>query len=260
MHPILVQVGSIVIPTWHALFCVAALVAYALLQHLVRTRAPDMNPQSITSAYIAAYCGAYLGARLFAILVEEAPLAGFQDLFHRLTHLGAMTFYGGAIGAILIGGLTALRVGLSFPRLLDLGIVCGFVAVAIGRVGCFLNGDDYGIPVTPAFWSVTFPNDPDQVARVPVQLLESASAALLALVLFQILGKKRAGTVGALGIVGYATIRFGLEFLRGDPRGPSIAGLSPAQVVSLCVIVTTSLLAASTLGSRRCCHPTTSQT
>jgi len=48
--------------------------------------------------------------------------------------------------------------------------------------------------------------------------------------------KKAGGCAGAY-LAGYAMLRFAVEFLRGDERGGFLSGMSPAQWISLAVIL-----------------------
>lgn len=107
----------------------------------------------------------------------------------------------------------------------------------IGRIGCFLVGDDYGTPsVLP--WAVPFPDGlpPTTVPVHPTQLYEAIGLGLLGWVLTQ---WRRRGVSDAtvLGryLVTAGVLRFGIEFLRVNER--VAFGLSVAHLVSLAVIV-----------------------
>ena len=248
MYPILISWGPLVLPSWHTLYAVGALAAYWLLQRGARLHASQLDRTDLARLYVVCYVCGYFGARLLSIVVEQPEVQGLWATLVALVHFGPMTFYGGAIGCFL-GGLTYVRLRrLPLPTVLDLAIPAGLLALAIGRIGCFLNGDDYGkaAPLGPdghaPWWAVTLPNLQDHIARWPVQLLEAGSVALLVLVLWRGFVRLRVafrpGVVGFLGIVGYANLRFLLEFLRDDFRG-SIAGtwLSTSQFISILVLV-----------------------
>ena len=77
------------------------------------------------------------------------------------------------------------------------------------------------------------------VVLVPVQLVEGAACAVLALVCLVTLGSGApAGTSLAFSLVGYAMVRFVMERLRGDTR-PRVAGLSEAQWTAVAVTLGT---------------------
>jgi phosphatidylglycerol---prolipoprotein diacylglyceryl transferase len=74
---------------------------------------------------------------------------------------------------------------------------------------------------------------PHSLAVHPVQLYESTLALGLCLALHFWFEKRRwPGEVVCLAVLGYATIRFGTEFLRAD-NVPSYLGLTLSQVISL---------------------------
>jgi phosphatidylglycerol:prolipoprotein diacylglycerol transferase len=122
---------------------------------------------------------------------------------------------------------------------------------AIGRLGCFLNGDDYGT-VSRVPWAVVYPSGTeahaDHVARGwispgatwslpvhPVQLY----AALLGLCLFIWLANwrpMRAGSRFCAFVISYGVARFIMEWVRGDFRAV-LGPLSLPQVFSLIFIL-----------------------
>ena len=247
MLPILIDWGWVVIPAWHFFYAVGALAAYVVLVWLGRRYEPAIPESKLARLYIACYLAGYAGARWLSILIEEPEVRGFGPTVSAMLRFGPMTFYGGAIGAFLAGFAYCRKRGLSLSSIIDLGIPAGLLALSLGRVGCFLNGDDYGLPLvlrpgeTAPWWAVTFPNLNDGLARYPVQLWESASALIVFVVLVTMFKQLRAafrpGIVGFLGIVLYANIRFGLEFFRGDLRGFVLGDwLSTSQFISVIVL------------------------
>ncbi len=247
MYPILFSWGPVVLPAWHTMYVVGAITAFMILLLLARRHHQDIPERALSRLFIVCYIAGYFGARLLSILVEEPETRGVTATLASLFQFGGMTFYGGAI-ASFVGGMVYWRLAkLRLADLIDLGLPAGLAALSLGRIGCFLNGDDYGLPVPlgkgqlPPFWAVTFPNLKDGVARYPVQLYESLSVAVLVVLLIAFYPRLRAafrpGAVGFFGIVIYANLRFGLEFLRGDFRGSVLVDwLSTSQFLSICVL------------------------
>jgi phosphatidylglycerol:prolipoprotein diacylglycerol transferase len=237
MHPILFQWGSFVVPSWHAFFVLAALMGWWTLGLWGKLAWPEGQARSLDSLFLIAYIAGYTGARGLSILLEGESLSGFFEL-------GSMTLYGGILLAALAAILYAQRKKLSIIRLADLTLPSLLLGIAIGRVGCFLNGDDYGRPLPNQlqipFWAVKFPNLNDELYRYPVQLVETAVCLTIAGYGWskRTLLKRRPGEIGTIGIVGYAITRFILEFYRGDDRGQILTDfLSPAQIISILVIL-----------------------
>lgn len=237
MHPILFQWGSFVVPSWHAFFVLAALMGWWTLGLWGKLAWPEGQARSLDSLFLIAYVAGYTGARGLSILLEGESLSGFFEL-------GSMTLYGGILLAALAAILYAHWKKLSIIRLADLTLPSLMLGIAIGRIGCFLNGDDYGLPLPNQsqipFWAVKFPNLNDELYRYPVQLMEAAVCLTIAGYAWskRTLLKRRPGEIGTIGIVGYAITRFILEFYRGDDRGQIFTDyLSPAQIISILVIL-----------------------
>jgi phosphatidylglycerol:prolipoprotein diacylglycerol transferase len=179
------------------------------------------------------------------MIVRALPeyAAAPSQLFSRSVLTSAGDFYGGFIGALLAAGIFFRRhPQLPFWRAADL---CGpaiALGQAIGRIGCFMAGDDYGRP-THLPWGVAF-TDPD-AARIggaplgvplhPVQLYESAVCLVLFVLLVRLTRRKRFdGEVILAYTLAYAIARFVIEYLRGDAdRGFVFGGLlSTSQFIA----------------------------
>ncbi|TMB16366.1 MAG: hypothetical protein E6J59_19200 [Deltaproteobacteria bacterium] len=149
-----------------------------------------------------------------AAAVAAASLVGGHALF-------ALVHGGGAGGLASTGGIAA---GLGAAvvvawvtdrpagELLDAIVPAGLLALAIGRVGCFLAGCCHGRPTTLP-WGVVFPGL-GPPARHPLQLYSAVGDLLLCLLL-----PRRARVPGAVarrGCIGFGCLRAALETLR-DP-------------------------------------------
>lgn len=251
MYPVLIEFGSIKIPSWHVFYMLGAIAAYLYLIVIWRKQLAAFDERILSRLFAACYISGYFGARFLSILIEQEVLWRHHPskIVLELFNLGPMTFYGGFISAIFTGYLYSKSVDLSTLDVADAAIPAGLLALGIGRIGCFLNGDDYGkaVPLqadsrTP-WWSVIFPNLEDGISRYPVQLMEAMSVMLIvtiATLLFKSLRSTfRAGAVALVCLVSYANVRFLLEFLRDDFRG-FIFGtwLSTSQFLSLVVLIT----------------------
>lgn len=189
-------------------------------------------PESALDAAIAGVIGGMAGAKLlwtFEHLGEDA----FAAL---LLSRGGMSWFGGFAGGIL-AGLFVMQ-WKRLPKLAVLSAATPALAIghAIGRIGCFLVGDDYGRP-TGLPWGVAFPQGlpPTFVPVHPTQLYEAVALVPLAWLLIRWRKERRPdGYVLGGYLVGAGSIRFLIEFLRVDVRvlGP----LSVAHLASLVAI------------------------
>ncbi len=112
------------------------------------------------------------------------------------------------------------------------------LAHAFGRIGCFLAGCCYGAP-TDSFLGVTFPGMDHKV--LPTQLFEATFEFTL-YILMMIFWKKFKGHNLEIYFILYGIFRFILEFFRGDSRGSTGIGLTPAQFLDILIIITAILI------------------
>lgn len=253
MYPILWEGFGFIVPAWHFFYFLAAIYAYWMLFVMQRWYYPSLGAQHLSRIYLLAYFFGYFGSRLFSIVVETRQGLGLVEILLQLFSLGSMTFYGGFLMAILVVYFYCRWSKISTLQVLDMCAPIALMALAIGRIGCFLNGDDFGQAVdlqggSIPWWSVSFPNHEYPVPRYPVQLMETASAVIAVLfaifVLRKILVARGEGSTGLFCLQSYAVIRFFIEFLRDDYRGPSIFWFSVSQVISLVVLVSSVWIAA----------------
>ncbi len=110
------------------------------------------------------------------------------------------------------------------------------LAHAIGRIGCFLVGDDYGTPSTLP-WAVAFPEGlpPTLVPVHPTQLYETAALLPIAWVLYRWRQQGRSDrfVLGAY-LASAGVVRFVIEFLR--VRESLVGPFAIAHVLSFVVI------------------------
>jgi phosphatidylglycerol:prolipoprotein diacylglycerol transferase len=157
-------------------------------------------------------------------------------LWEIVNPFGGLSSYGGFIGAV--GGLFYWcrkhkeRV-MPYADSLAFGLAPGWL---FGRLGCFTAHDHPG-RFTDFFLGVQYPEGTRHDLG-----LEEALWALGMTVLFLVLRRKvrPLGLYLSLLTIGYAPVRFALDFLRAtDVAGadPRYLGLTPAQYGSLAVLV-----------------------
>jgi phosphatidylglycerol:prolipoprotein diacylglycerol transferase len=243
MHPELLHIGPIVLPTYGA----ALGVAFVLGILLLKRRAPEYGIDQETAVDMGIWLilSGLLGAKLLLLLVEGPGY--YLSSFHGLIELfrAGGVFYGGLLGA-LVAAVFFVRVKkvpfLAFADAAAPGVALG---QAIGRIGCLSAGCCWGGQCTKP-WAITF-TDPKAGQNVgvpigvplhPTQLYEALG--LLVLVgLILAFGKGRApGRTFSLYLIGAAILRFAVEFFRGDPRG-SVPGtdLSTSQGIAIGLFV-----------------------
>ena len=242
MHPRLLTTPLLTVHTFGLLLASAYFAAFWWLIREGRREGLDVS--ALSSLGFWAIGGAIIGAKALMIARDFPEYAAApSELFSLSVLTSAGDFYGGFIGALIASAIFFWRTPrVPFWRAADL---CGpaiALGQAIGRVGCFMAGDDYGGP-TQLPWAVTF-TDPD-AARIggaplgaplhPVQLYESIVCLALFAVLVRLGRRKRFDGEIILAYTSlYAIARFLLEFLRGDAdRGFVFGGLlSTSQFIA----------------------------
>jgi phosphatidylglycerol:prolipoprotein diacylglycerol transferase len=243
MHPRLLTTPLFTVHTFGLLLAAAYVTAFWWLMR--RGRREGLDADALSSLGFWAIGGAVIGAKVL-MMVRDLPAyaAAPSEMFSLSALTSAGDFYGGFLGALVASAIFFRRhPRLPFWRTADL---CGpaiALGQAIGRIGCFMAGDDYGAP-TQLPWAVTF-TDPDAahiggaplgVPLHPVQLYESIACLALFAALVRLSRRKRFDGEVILAYTSlYAAARFVLEFFRGDAdRGFIFGGwLSTSQFIAL---------------------------
>ena len=209
MYPTFLRIGDFEITSFGVLVALGALVGMLVFQRELRRAG---LPGDAINAAMAGVLGGLAGAKLIWA-IEFRNTAPFLDL---VLSRGGLSWFGGLAGG-LTAGLTTLR-SYRVPLVRGLAAASPGLALghAIGRIGCFLVGDDYGRPSTLP-WAVAFPKGlpPTDVPVHPTQLYEAIPLALLAWLLIR---WRRHNTPDVVVLARYlmlaGAIRFTVEFLR----------------------------------------------
>ena len=147
VYPFAIHLGPLELTGYGLMMMVAFLMAGWAIQLDLRTRGLDEDYAA--DIIIAGVIGGLVGAKLWYVFLTGKP----ETLFQR----GGFVWYGGFLGAtagILLNGWRR-RVPPRFTaEICAAPLALGY---ALGRVGCFLVNDDYGIP-TSLPWGMKFPN------------------------------------------------------------------------------------------------------
>lgn len=239
-------------------FGVMLFLSFLAAGYLLRAQMSEagMEPDRAWDLVFAAVIGGIVGAKLYYVVLNFPRLVeNPRFLFSR----GGLVWYGGFLVATAAVLYQMKRLRLPIRRMLDLCAPCMAVAYAVGRLGCFLVGDDYGRPTDSAL-GVRFPQgsppssvdnlarfgvevDPTLIERYgqivpvhPTQLYEIALSLLIFAVVWRLRKNTHAaGWLFTLWLALASAARFGVEFLRAkDDR--FLGTLTIAQVISLLLI------------------------
>ena len=235
MLPVLFRIGSFEITSFGVMVALGALAGlWVFRRELARAGLPD----AALDAAVYGLVGGLLGAKLLYVF-EHLDEATFLALF---LDRGGMSWFGGFVGGLLAGYATIRSKGWPMVAVLAAATPALAVGQLLGRIGCFLVGDDYGRP-TSLPWGVAFPRGlPPTLERVhPAQIYEAIFLGVLAWVLIR---WRRAGLSDRVVLGRYFVIagvfRFLLEFVRVNVRvlGPlTVAHCFALAVVALGLVI-----------------------
>src|SRR6202007_1092981 len=185
--------------------------------------------------FVASIIGGLIGAKVL-FLLENVTFSEFVADPVRYLSSG-LTYLGGFVGATVLFWVVTRIKNVNFWLATD-AMAPIVITYAIARIGCFLVGDDYGIPSNLP-WAIAFPNgSPPTNERVhPTQIYE----ILLTLGIFVYVWKIRKknmpiGWLSAIIFILTGAERFLVEFIRHTT--PSfIPGISLAQLMSFGLII-----------------------
>jgi len=233
--PVLFRIGSLDITSFGVMVALGALVGlWVFRRELARAGLPD----AALDAAVYGLVGGLLGAKLLYVF-EHLSESTFMSLF---LDRGGMSWFGGFVGGVAAGVITIRAKKWPLVPVLAAATPALAIGQMLGRIGCFLVGDDYGRP-TSLPWGVAFPRGlPPTFDRVhPTQIYEAIFLAFLAWLLIR---WRRRGlsdrTVLGRYFVLAGAFRFALEFVRVNVRvaGPfTVAHLFSLLVVALGVVI-----------------------
>ena len=237
VNPVAFTIGSLQI-RWYGIM--VAIAVASLLVIMPREAKRLGIKRDIYSLALWCIAGGFIGGRLAYIIYDwEHFVANPRDIigFAGLAQNGMIV--GVIVAALIYMGVTRMR----FSELLSLGdaVAVGTpLALAIGRVGCTLNGCCYGIPAPDLPWAVVYTN-PNSLAPLntpihPTQIYHLLWGLIVFAIVWQLRGKfKPEGGLLFFCLCIFATGDLSLRFLRDEE--PVLWGLRAAQLVDLSILV-----------------------
>ena len=202
----------------------------------------------------AAAVGGILGSKIYYLIENFERVKA--DPTGMIFSGAGLVFLGGLMGGTLGVTYVIKKNELTWINFADIVAPLLILGYAVGRIGCFLVGDDYGLP-TNVPWGIAFPNglppstynvfqsyypwinlegfSPGVLKVHPTQIYES----IIGFGIFYFLYQKRTKVV-VIGSLFFTYLilagaeRFFIEFLRVNTK--YLFGLSGSQLISLIMI------------------------
>ncbi len=246
------QFGPHFVIHWYGILLACGMLA-GLWTSGIRARRTGISPERVHELGPWVILGGVLGGRVLYVVSywnEDFAAHPFPDVF--MIQNGGLVFYGGLIGATLVGMAYIRIMKLPLWKMADIfapGVALGYF---FGRFGCLMNGCCFGRACSLP-WAITFPEGhrthpypespgmPSVAIPVhPTQIYDS----LLNLVFYFVLNylfykRKFDGQIFALYLVGYSMLRAFVEYFRGDYPVHYLGGIAtPAQLISVGILLT----------------------
>lgn len=247
INPNIIEIGPIKLRWYGMMYVLGFVSCYFLIGKQRRARNLGLVGAQLQDLIFYLAVGLIVGARLGYVLFYQ-----FSNYTHYLKHPleiiaiwhGGMSFHGGLIGAVLAGILFCRRRKLPAWEVADPIFVTVPIALGLGRLGNFINGELFGRPSTVP-WAMVFPLAGPE-PRHPSQLYEATLEGLLLFLILWMLKDRpfRPGTMVCLFLGGYGVMRFLVEFFRQpDPHIGLFWGLfSMGQILCLIMIIAAVIL------------------
>lgn len=227
VYPLVFHLGPIEVTGYGLMMMMGFLMAGWVIQRQLQER--GLNEAYAADIVVAAVIGGILGAKLWYVALYGDARA--------LLSRGGLVWYGGLIGGAAAVLMNSWRRRVPLRLTLELAAPALAIGYGLGRVGCFLVQDDYGMPTTLP-WGLRFPEglppstahnmstvygasvppgvSPTEVLAVhPTQLYEVAMMMTIFAILWRLRRHERAtGWLFGVYLVLAGLERFLVEFLR----------------------------------------------
>jgi phosphatidylglycerol:prolipoprotein diacylglycerol transferase len=231
VYPIIFRIAGFEVTSFGVLVALGASIGLWIFRSELRRS--NLPAEGMDAALIGVL-GGLAGAKVVWALEfrDEAPFLSL--LFSR----GGLSWFGGFVGGVAAGLWALHRRRIPITPALSAASPALAIGHAIGRLGCFMVGDDYGRP-TDLPWGVAFPEGlpPTSVPVHPTQLYEAAGLMVIA---WALIHWRRFGRPDVIVFARYlvlsGTLRFLIEFIRVNEHvaGPfTVAQLFSAAVIGL---------------------------
>ena len=185
VYPFVLRLGPLELTGYGLMMMVAFLMAGWAIQLELRRR--HLDEEFAADIVIAGVVGGLIGAKIWYVLLTHD--------WNALLRRGGFVWYGGFLGATAAILINSWRRRVPWRFTAEICAAPLALGYALGRVGCFLVNDDYGLPSSLP-WAMQFPKglppttvanltamgvrfpavaDPSQVIAVhPTQIYETA--------------------------------------------------------------------------------------
>ncbi|MCK5163188.1 MAG: prolipoprotein diacylglyceryl transferase [Desulfobacula sp.] len=225
ISPYFIQINGFGIRYYSLMYIFAFATFYFLIKYRLKTETFALNITLLDDFIIWAAIGVLLGGRLGYVLFYDFqyyiqhPLNIFLpfDLYNGFTFTGisGMSYHGGLLGVVAAVYFFCKKKGVPIWDFSDLLCPAVPLGYTFGRLGNFFNSELYG-KATTLPWGMYFPTDPTHTLRHPSQLYEAFFEGIVLFIILWMIRREKTfkHLMFSLYLIGYALIRFVIEFVR----------------------------------------------
>ncbi|MFH1174278.1 MAG: prolipoprotein diacylglyceryl transferase [archaeon] len=247
INPVLFSIGPLSIRYYGIIYALGFILAYLLLRHFVKQgKIKHMQLKDVDDYIMWLVLGVVVGARVIDYVFFYWPAIFTDPVGIFRIWEGGLSFHGGLLGAALVTYWYCKKKKIFFYDLADLLVIPAALALFLGRIANFINGELWGT-ITDVPWCVQFQGA--EGCRHPSQLYEAAYTIIIFFSLLFVHNKKKTaskhsflhtpGFVFWLFWLLYGLFRFVENFWREDPR---LFGISMGQYACIGMVIVAAIM------------------
>ncbi len=219
INPVLLEIGPFQIRYYGVLYALGFLLAYFIISHLAKRKELPITKDDVADFIVYEIVGIVLGARIIYVLFYNFQFYTQNPVEIFVLWHGGLSFHGGLLGAITGAYLFCKKKKIEFYDMADLTVIPVALALALGRIGNFINAELYG-RITGVPWCIDYSKNKfvenlPSGCRHPSQIYESMKNLAIFFVLWFIKDKKLPkGFMFWSFVALYGLLRTTVEFFR----------------------------------------------
>ena len=245
MHPILIQIGPLTIRWYGVMIALACFIGLWVAGREAERK--GIGKERIQEFAFYAIIAAVIGARIYYVLFSDITQFLHKPLSIFAIWEGGLAIHGAILGGLLVSIIFCITQKISFWKFTDTLAPSLILGQAVGRIGCFLNGDAHGNPTSLPWGMIYSPDSPaghmfPGKALHPTQLYEMMFNFLIFFILWKVRKSMKVdGHLFLLYVVLYSAIRIFVEHFRADQL-TFFGNVSAAQIIGVIGIIFAFLL------------------
>lgn len=219
INPVLLDIGPFEVRYYGLFYAIGFAFSYYIIYHLAKKKELSLTKDDAADLILYNVIGVILGARVVYVIFYSLKfyLGNLAQVF--AVWNGGLSFHGGLLGAFAATFYFCRKKKTGFYDIADIMVVPAALALALGRIGNFINGELVGRISNSGFCinyeSSQYITNPPKGCRYPSQIFESLKNVFMFGVLWLMREKKLPKGVMFWGFVSmYGLLRTVVEFAR----------------------------------------------